>query len=208
MTMNGGDEVEETPEQKELSRIAAERWNFAQDKLAPMQNDFMSAVDQLDSGGRKSYVAGRANVGTQNAVSQAMTATTTGVAARDNLSSGSAKGALADVALAGASAGADSSSRGLFEVDNQKAVGLQNVVALGSGEEASAIAGLEDVASLSQAKARNDAMNSFNTNTANQRALGQLAGAGLSYGMHNSSGGQPAPLAVNTTWQSADQQVV
>lgn len=33
----GGDnEIEDTPEQRYLAQVAAEKWNFAQDQLAPL----------------------------------------------------------------------------------------------------------------------------------------------------------------------------
>ena len=56
----GGDNtVKDTPEQRQLAQVAAEKWNFAQEKLAPLENAYMESVGDMTSDANMSYIAGR-----------------------------------------------------------------------------------------------------------------------------------------------------
>ncbi len=179
----GGDtEIKDTPEQKYLAKVAAEKWNFAQDNLAPLQNEYMQQVEQMDSPGRKAYIMGRANQGTQAAIGRgAEQLGSQAQAAGIDPSSGKFKGLMMDAATDAASAGGETAARALAEQDNQKALGLQNVLAIGSGQDTRALAGLTDMSSLSAQQARSDAYGAFNRRSANLNTLGTLAGAGTRY---------------------------
>jgi len=183
MSGGGGDtDIEDTPEQRYLAQVAAEKWNFAQDNLAPLQNEYMQQVEQMDSPGRKSYIMGRANQSTQAAIGRgAEQLGNEAQAAGIDPSSGKFKGLMMDATTDAASAGGEVAARALAEQDNQKALGLQNVLAIGSGQDTRALAGLTDMSSLSAQQARGDAYNAFNRRSANLQTLGTLAGAGTSY---------------------------
>ena len=189
--MSGGssdNKVEDTPQMKYLAQTAAEGWNFSQENLAPLQRAYEDKVESMDDQGRKDYVAGKANLGQQSAMTDAVSSVTAGASSRGiDLNSGRVKGGLTDIAIGSAESGGNVAAQGLFEQDSQYIGGLQSLVDIGNGEQTQAVAGLSDVAGLAQSNARGDAVNSFNRRSANLQTLGTLAGAGLSYGLNQTS---------------------
>lgn len=176
----GGDTtVTDTPEQRQLAQVAAEKWNFAQDKLAPLENAYMESVGDMTSDANMSYIAGRTLQSQQQAVSDAsqqagLQLSQAGIAP----SSGRAQSAMSSIALGGASAGGETLGRAQFEQENQQVRGLQNIVAIGQGQAGQAQQGLSSIASQSAVDARQTAANRFNRRSANLQLLGQVAGAG------------------------------
>lgn len=186
----GGDnDIKDTPEQRYAAEVAAEKWNFAQDQLAPLENEYMARVDDMDSSGRMSYIGGRVNQATmaqQSDLSQ-QAGQQMGLAGIDP-SSGRWQGTMADATQAVASGGGDTLGRAQFEQGKQKVAGLQNIVAIGSGESTQAQAGLSDLASTAAADSRAKSVDSFNRKQANLQLLGSVAGAATSYGLQNFGG--------------------
>lgn len=176
----GGDsKVKDTPEQRQLAQVAAEKWNFAQEKLAPLENAYMESVGDMTNAGNMSYIAGRTMQSQQQAVSEAseqagMQLSQAGI----DPSSGRAQSAMSGIALGGASAGGETLGRAQFEQENQQVRGLQNIVAIGQGQAGQAQQGLSSIASQSAVDARQTAANRFNRRSANLQLLGQVAGAG------------------------------
>lgn len=187
--MSGGSPdttIKDTPEQKALAKVAAEEWNYAQEVLAPLQDLYMEQVDDFNSEDRKDYVTGKANLGAQNAIGQGSSELVTNATANGlDLGSGKFKSALSDSVTDTAVIGGEVASRGLMDIEKGKAQGLQNVAAIGAGQETQAVAGLSDISSLSAQTARSDAYNAFNRNSANLQTLGTIAGAGANYYMNS-----------------------
>lgn len=187
--MSGGSPdttIKDTPEQKALAKVAAEEWNYAQEVLAPLQDLYMEQVDDFNSEDRKDYVTGKANLGAQNAIGQGSSELVTNATANGlDLGSGKFKSALSDSVTDTAAIGGEVASRGLMDIEKGKAQGLQNVAAIGAGQETQAVAGLSDISSLSAQTARSDAYNAFNRNSANLQTLGTIAGAGANYYMNS-----------------------
>ena len=55
MSGGGGDSdntVKDTPEQRYAAQVAAEKWNFAQSNLAPLEDQYMANVEDMDSDAR------------------------------------------------------------------------------------------------------------------------------------------------------------
>lgn len=187
----GGDNtVKDTPEQRQLAAVAAEKWNFAQEKLAPLENAYMESVGDMTSDTNMSYIAGRTLQSQQQAVSEAteqagMQLSQAGI----DPSSGRAQSAMSGIALGGASAGGETLGRAQFEQENQQVQGLQNIVAIGQGQAGQAQQGLSSIASQSAADARQASANQFNRRSANLQLLGQVAGAGTAYGLNTFGGG-------------------
>jgi hypothetical protein len=176
----GGDsKVKDTPEQRQLAEVAAEKWNYAQENLAPLENAYMESVGDMTSDANMSYIAGRTLQSQQQAVSDASEkiGMQLGQAGVDP-SSGRYQTAMSDIALGGASAGGETLGRAQFEQENQQIQGLQNIVAIGQGESGQAQAGLSGVAAQSAQDAQQTAANRFNRRSANLQLLGQVAGAG------------------------------
>ncbi|WP_299202588.1 hypothetical protein [uncultured Amphritea sp.] len=209
--MSGGgssdNKIKDTPEQKYLAQVAAEQWNFAQENLAPLQQAYMDSVETMDSPERKSFIQGKVNTNTQAAVSGAINGTVAGgESAGIDPSSGRFKLGITEGTTNAASAGGNIASQALFEQDTAKAGGLSNIVAMGSGQESRAVAGLSDISSLSGQNARSDAYNEFNKNSANLQLLGNVAGMGTAYYANNAGGvnmqGRDKPLYNNSTFVS------
>ncbi len=190
----GGDStVKDTPEQRQLAQVAAEKWNFAQEKLAPLENAYMESVGDMTSAGNMSYIAGRTLQSQQQAVSDAnqQAGLQLGLAGIDP-SSGRFQSAMSSIALGGASAGGETLGRAQFEQENQQIRGLQNIVAIGQGQAGQAQVGLSGIAAQSAQDARQSAATQFNRRSANLQLLGQVAGPGTAYGMNGRDAAQPA----------------
>ena len=191
MSGGGGDnDVKDTPEQKILAQVAAEKWNFAQENLAPLEDKYMASVDQMDSEGNMSYIRGRTMQAQTQAQSEAQNQLGRGLGrAGINPNSGRSQGDQFGLAMDVARAGGDNLGRAQFEQDNQKIMGLQNVTAIGQGQSGRAQAGLSRMAQESSADAISDAQNAFNRRSANLQLIGTVAGAGTRYGMQGESPG-------------------
>ena len=192
MSGGGGDNtVKDTPEQKYLAQVAAEKWNFAQEELAPLEDDYMASVEQMDSAGNMSYIRGR-TMQAQNRAQGAAQGQMEGGLGRAgiNPNSGRYQGEVAGLSDEVAASGGEVLGRAEFEQDSQKIMGLQNITAIGQGESGQAQAGLSRLAQESSSNAISNAQNAFSRRSANLQLLGNVAGAGTRYGMEASA---PAP---------------
>lgn len=185
--------VKDTPEQRYAAQVAAEKWNFAQSTLAPLEDQYMANVEGMDSEGRMSYIRGRANQSYMGGLSQGLQQVGQQLGqAGVNPNSGRWQGTQVDLAEQSAQQGGETMGRAQFQQRAEKTKGMQNIVAMGAGEATQAQAGLSDIASTSARDARNDATNSFNRRSANLQLLGAAAGAAANYGM-NTYGRSSAP---------------
>lgn len=192
MSVDGGssNKVEDTPEQRALAQVAAEKWNYAQQNLAPLEDDYMDSVAGMTSDSKMGYIRGQANQGQMQALGQttqqgSQALTQAGI----DPSSGRYGAAMSGLALDAAKAGGETAGRGQFSQESEQLTGMQNVLAMGQGESTQAQSGLSGVASQAAADARSDAFNSFNRNSANLQLLGTAAGFGASSYMSSGSQG-------------------
>lgn len=177
--------IKDTPEQRHAAQVAAEKWNFAQNNLAPLEDQYMANVEDMDSEGRMSYIRGRTNQSSMGGLSQGLQQVGQQLGqAGINPNSGRWQGTQADLAEQSAQQGGETMGRAQFQQRAEKIKGMQNIVAMGAGEATQAQAGLSDIASVSARDARNDATNSFNRRSANLQLLGAAAGAAANYGMN------------------------
>ncbi|MNZ74013.1 hypothetical protein SAMN05216201_109101 [Pseudomonas linyingensis] len=187
MSGGGGDSdntVKDTPEQRYAAQVAAEKWNFAQSTLAPLENEYMARVEDMDSEGRKSYVRGVASQASQAQLGNGLAEVGSQLGQGGiNPNSGRWNGTQADYAEGVAQAGGETMGRAQFQNASEQVRGLQNIVAIGSGQEGRAQAGLGQIAAQSASDARGDATNSFNRRSANLQLLGAVGGAAASYGL-------------------------
>lgn len=191
--------VKDTPEQRFAAKVAAEKWNYAQSTLAPLENEYMARVEDMDSEGRKSYVRGVASQASQAQLGNGLAEVGMQLGQGGiNPNSGRWNGTMTDYAEGNAQAGGETMGRAQFQNASEQVRGLQNIVAIGSGQEGQAQAGLGQIAAQSAVDARADATNSFNRRSANLQLLGTVAGAATSYGM-NKFGGGSAPAAAGGT---------
>lgn len=196
MSGGGGDSdntVKDTPEQRYAAQVAAEKWNFAQSNLAPLEDQYMANVEDMDSAGRMSYIRGRTNQASMDNLSQGLQQVGAQLGqAGTNPNSGRWLGTQTDFAEQNAQQGGETMGRAQFQQQAEQVKGLQNIVAMGSGESTQAQAGLSDIAATSAADARSDAANNFNRRSANLQLLGAAAGAAANYGMNKFGSGAPS----------------
>lgn len=180
----GGDnKVKDTPEQRYAAQVAADKWNFSQEKLAPLENQYMANVEDMDSAGRMSYIRGATNQASMGNLSEGLRQVDGQMGlAGINPSSGRWTGTQTDFAEQSAQQGGETLGRAQFHQGAEKITGLQNIVAMGAGQSTQAQAGLGDIAAQSAATARSDAVNSFNRKSANLQLLGAAGGAAAGLG--------------------------
>lgn len=196
---SGGSEIEDTPEQRHLAKVAAEKWNYAQEELAPLENEYMQDVGQMTGPSRMGYIEGQASQGQMQATGELMDQASSQLNQGGiDPSSGRAQSAMTGLSLDTSQAGGEQMGRGQFEQESQQLQGLQNVVAMGQGDAGQAQAGLSSVASQAQSDARSQAMQSFNRRSANLQLLGQVAGAGTRYGLDQMGSGGSSGLGLDT----------
>lgn len=186
----GSSKVKDTPEQRHLAKVAAEKWNFAQQELAPLEDAYMEDVGGMTSPGKTSYIRGR--------TMQSMGQTQPGLMqkAGDQMtqagidpSSGRFQAEMSGISDDVGSAGGETLGRAQYEQQTQQVKGLQNIVAMGQGEATQAQQGIAGVATQAASDARGQATNAFNRRSANLQLLGNLAGAGARYGLEGLEGG-------------------
>ncbi|KAA6179147.1 hypothetical protein F3K50_03310 [Pseudomonas marginalis] len=199
----GDNTIKDTPEQRYAAQVAADKWNYAQSELAPVENAYMKRVDNMDSGGSMAYVRGKANAGTQKALSSGLGQVTQGLTQQAGLNPNSGRfvGTQADLAASVGAGGGDTMARAQFEQKAQKAGGLTSLAAIGQGQSGQAQAGLNTVASQAAQDAQSAAFTNFNRKSANLQlagtALGAVAG-GASYGLNNMRS-PPTTTVANST---------
>nr|WP_299241365.1 hypothetical protein [uncultured Halomonas sp.] len=193
----GGDnDIEDTPEQRYLAQVAAEKWNYAQQELAPLEQAYMDDVNAMTGESRMDYIKGQASQGQLQATGEMMGQATQQLE-RGGIdpSSGRFQTAMSGLSLGAAQSGGETMGRGQFDQENQQIKGIQNIVAMGNGQQTQAQAGLSGVASQASADARASAVDSYNRSSANLQLLGNVAGAGARYGIQGMNS-QPTGLGM------------
>ena len=186
----GGDKPKQTAEEKELGRIAVERWNDYQVRFKPIEDQYINDVQMTDSDFNQ--VRGSTATSVQQAFSGAETDLTNNLFASGvDPSSGAFIDALDGVSQdRGLSLGT-----GINEaenaVDNAHVQGLQNVVAMGQGQATQAIDGMGQMAGNATNEAINRSNNSFQERSAGLQLAGTVAGAGTAMYMNSPSSATP-----------------
>src|SRR5690606_9504721 len=138
------------PEQRYAAQVAAEKWNFAQSTLAPLENEYMARVEDMNAPGRMSYLRGVTNQSAQAQLSSGIqqVGEQLGLAGVDP-SSGRWNGTMTDLGQGVALAGGETMGRAQFQQGAEQIRGLQNIVAIGAGQSGQAQAGLGQMAAHS-----------------------------------------------------------
>jgi hypothetical protein len=164
-------EVKETPAQKEFARVALARRNDYDRRWGPIRQRFIGDVlNNAPERRRATEVATAENA-------RAFADVAPKVAVADRQRGGGGAAALGDLAIN------QGLSSGMSRVDTRQAIDdkrlsdLGGLVAMGRGQAADAFRGLSDVASMSGAQARQDAINAAQNSMGLQDAL--FTGAGL-----------------------------
>lgn len=194
--MSGGSkQVKTTPEEKELAKIAGERWEDYKKRFIPVENlaiqDVMKDVETPSQ-----FAPSMANLATQSEFSRLEPQVAQGLMARGgNLQEG----------LIGLNADRVASS-GLgqaqaYGLDRGRTIGnLQTLVGIGTGQAGGAIQGLSSAADMAQRQAIMDARAA----AAARAAMGQVIGIGAGIaGGAMMNGGTEAASAAGSAWTPA-----
>jgi len=188
----GGDEIEETAEEKELAQLASERWAEYRDTFRPLENQYMGEVDELGEQGAMAQVTGQAATNVQQGTEMRGINPNTGMP-----NQGAAFG----------QARAQATSNAGLGLQEQHKRGLQSVIQIGQGQSAKSLQGLSDVAGQAAQEAQQDAFADFNQSQAWANLAGNVAGAGTRYALQQQdgpSGGNPSQGSQPSTQSQGD----
>lgn len=184
----GSNEVKETSAEKAQASVAADQWSYYQSNLKQYEDLFMDKVDSLNNESNYTKVAGDAATQTSGAFGQVRQKTADNLAASGiDPTSGKYQSTMKDLTNKQVSSQIDTVTKAQNDQSDKYVAGLQDVVAIGSGQEADALSGYSSLASSSAAKAASDAESAFNSHSALTNGLGTAAGLYAAYG--SKSGG-------------------
>ena len=178
------DEQKAAPEEMEMTRIAEEKWARFEETGKPMASEYvrMATGYDVDEDGGLSIVEngmldsnGSVRTDTAQATAAVEKAYAPG-AARVNPNSGQYHGGLNTLQADKLQSSAESAAGTMLGQQNRYLKGLENVTAMGRGEETTAIQGLSGLAANANQKAQTDAQRSFNDTAANRYLVGNVAG--------------------------------
>ncbi|MDW6094062.1 hypothetical protein SBX64_16100 [Vibrio rhizosphaerae] len=176
----GSNEIKETSYEKAAADVANQQWSIYQNELSQYENSFIERVGNYNSDSNMSDTKSDADLAYNSAYSQNRDNTALSLAASGvDPSSGKFKQTQADITTDQAVSQANTVNRAQSSEQDKYVAGLSDVVAMGTGQKATALQGLSDVATMSANQAASDAQSSFNTRSANTQAVGAVAGAGL-----------------------------
>ncbi|HHH2128191.1 TPA: hypothetical protein ACPZUW_001063 [Yersinia enterocolitica] len=171
---SGSTEIKETSQELAAAEIAGKQWTLLQIALKPMENLFISKVDSMNNESKYDDAAGTVNLGYQQEFGKARQQAATELSAGGvDPSSGKFQGTLQTLQSDQVAGQIDTTNRAQTSQQDKYVAGLQDVVAMGSGQKADALSGYSNIASQSLSKATSDAQKSLS----DRQAVGQLVGA-------------------------------
>lgn len=174
MGKGGSGKVEETAAQKALAEVAMQQWQLYQNELKPYEDLFMNKVDDLKREEEFDKLAGTAALGTAQSFGEVRQGLADGMAAAGvDPSSGKYQEAMKELEADQALSQTDTANRAQSSQQDRYVAGLKDVVSMGQGQKAEALAGYNSLASTSLNKAAMDAQSKFN----NKQAVMGLVGA-------------------------------
>ncbi|MEK0268300.1 hypothetical protein WM008_01260 [Vibrio vulnificus] len=178
-------ERKETAAEIAASQVAVKEWNLYNSELKQFEDSFIQRVNNFNTDSNMADVKQAADLSYNREYGKARDATATQLTASGaDPSSSKFKAKLSELTRDQAIAQGDTVNRAQVNEQDKYVVGKQDVVAIGAGQKAEGLAGLEDTARLSAQKATNDAYNDFNRRSSNAQAVGTLAGIGTSMYMN------------------------
>ena len=199
----GSTEVKETSAEKAQAAVAANQWRYYQNNLKQYEDLFMDKVDNLNNESNYDNVAGDAATQTSSAFGQARNDAATTMASQGiDPTSGKYQSTMKDLTNKQVSSQIDTVTKAQNDQSDKYVAGLQDVVAIGSGQEADALSGYSSLASSSAAKAASDAESAFNSHSALTNGLGTAAGMYAKYGLKDAISPTNNGIGTNST-QSA-----
>ncbi|EMD2987089.1 hypothetical protein VQZ33_004471 [Salmonella enterica] len=181
----GSGEIKETSQQQAQAEIARKQWDLYNQRLKPMENIFMADVDKLNDGSKYQDLAGVTNLGYQKQFSDVRSqAANQLTSAGIDPGSGKFREAMNNIAGEQATGQTDSTNRAQSSQADKYIAGLQDVVALGSGQKADALQGYNSLAENSLQKAAADAQSAYTRRQSNASLIGAGLGATGGYAIN------------------------
>ncbi len=184
--MAGGSapEVQETEAEKAQAEVAEDMWTLYQNVLAPYEDVFIQDVEKVNSPGAYTKAAGDTNLSYSSQFGDARdqagsTLTSAGV----NPNSGKFDTTQDSLTRQQAFSQNDAMNRAQSSNADQYVGGLEDVLAIGSGQEAQNMGALDSLASASNRSARSDAQAAESNALSQSNSLSSLAGTGMSAAM-------------------------
>ncbi|EJA5983769.1 hypothetical protein OD507_000811 [Salmonella enterica] len=202
----GSGEIKETSQQRAQAEIARKQWDLYNQRLKPMENIFMAKVDKLNDGSKYQNLAGVTNLGYQKQFGEVRNQAANQLAAAGvDPGSGKFQGALNDISDEQTIGQTDATNRVQSSQADKYIAGLQDVVALGSGQKADALQGYNSLAENSLRKAGMDAQAAYMRRQGNASLVGAGLGALGGYAMNKWGGGAGSGLKTAGTGANAIQ---
>ena len=184
----GSSSVKETSAEKAAAGVAKEQWDLYKNELSQYEDIFMDKVDDLNSDQQYDKLAGTAALGSAQAFGEARQGLADNLAAGGvDPTSGKYQSAMDSLETNQALSQTDNTNRAQSSQQDRYVAGLKDVVSIGAGEKAEALAGYNSIANNSLSKAVNDAQVSQSNSAAMSGAVGTASGMGLSYYMNTPS---------------------
>ena len=181
----GSSSVKETSAEKAAAGVAKEQWDLYKNELSQYEDIFMDKVDDLNNESEYGKVAGTAALGSAQAFGEARQGLADNMAAGGvDPTSGKYQSAMDSLETNQALSQTDNTNRAQSSQQDKYVAGLKDVVSIGAGEKAEALAGYNSIANNSLSKAVNDAQVSQSNSAATSGAVGTAAGMGLSHYMN------------------------
>ncbi|WP_447779155.1 hypothetical protein [Aeromonas veronii] len=201
MGKGGSNEIKETEAQKAAAAVALEQWELYKNDLQQYEDLFMDKVDDLNRESEYDNIAGMSALGTAQGFGEARDELSNALAAQGvDPTSGKYQAQMDELETEQALSQTDTSNRAQSSQQDRYVAGLKDVVSIGAGQKAEALAGMGDLANTSLRKAANDAQTSFQNKMATAGLVGTVAGAGAAYGLKEfRAGSAPASKKISPT---------
>lgn len=175
-------EVEETEMQKELAKIASEKWEMQKNLIQPLEDQMIADVSKGVTAAQREAVSGSLASAHQAQFGGAQTETSKQMSAAGiDPTSGRASSALSDLATAGGASRATGEAEGEIGLQAKQMQEEMNLINVGAGEAASAQQGMMDVTGRASQKAAHEAQMEFQDQQSTQQLVGTLGGLSASY---------------------------
>ena len=180
MSGGGGDnKVKESAAHQELARIATEKMILYDDELAPLENLYFDKVDATKSQPQKDFLTGSAAKSTERAFADVENRISGANIERGvDPNSGRFKSDIAEVQRQKADSSGESQALAEITQEDEYVGGLQNIVAMGAGQDTKAQEGITRLAQYGEQKAAADAQQAWNSKVDRLDIAGSVAGAG------------------------------
>ncbi len=176
----GSANIQETKSSKKLASIAAQRFNLYQKYHVPMENQFISEVQAMNTQASFDTVEGVVAASMKPQFQQMYNQVKQNLAQQNvDPSSGKYEAITSQVAQAEARGVGTGTASGLGGQVDRYYQGMQNVVALGQGQAGTSISGLGDIASMAGNVGRAQASSRLDRYLGRQEMAGTLVGTGL-----------------------------